>query len=204
MSFNTTNPWKVITKQDRYDNRWVRVTHHDVLTPAGEPGIYGTVHFKHLAVGVVPVDAEGYTWLVGQYRFPLDRYSWEIPEGGGVIGVPACTSAQRELREETGLHAAQWLKLLECDLSNSVTDERAVLFLAWDLTQGAATPEPTEQLQIRRVPLVDAFGMIADGTIRDAMSVLALQAVELLWKNGGLPDIGVPDGHALWRSALRT
>lgn len=197
MNPDTKNPWQVLAKSDRYDNRWMRVTHHDVLTPAGEPGIYGVVHFKHLAVGVVPVDAEGCTYLVGQYRFPLERYSWEIPEGGGVMGVDARESAERELREETGLHAAQWMKVLECDLSNCLTDERAVLFLAWGLTQGAAAPEPTEQLQIRRLPLLDAFGMVADGTIRDAMSVLALQAVQLLWRDGRLPDLGVPAGHPL-------
>ncbi len=197
MGPDTKNPWRVLARRDRYDNRWMRVTHHDVLTPAGEPGIYGVVHFKHLAVGVVPVDAEGCTYLVGQYRFPLERYSWEIPEGGGVMGVDARESAERELREETGLHAAQWMKVLECDLSNCLTDERAVLFLAWGLTQGTAAPEPTEQLQVRRLPLLDAFGMAADGTIRDAMSVLALQSVQLLWKDGRLPDFGVPAGHPL-------
>lgn len=197
MNPDTKNPWQVLAKSDRYDNGWMRVTHHDVLTPAGEPGIYGVVHFKHLAVGVVPVDAEGCTYLVGQYRFPLERYSWEIPEGGGVMGVEARESAERELREETGLYAAQWMKVVECDLSNCLTDERAVLFLAWGLTQGAAAPEPTEQLQVRRLPLLDAFGMVADGTIRDAMSVLALQAVQLLWKDGRLPDLGVPAGHPL-------
>jgi len=197
MKLDAKNPWTVLSKGERYDNKWVRVMHHDVLTPAGEPGIYGVVHFKHLAVGVVPVDAEGCTYLVGQYRFPLERYSWEIPEGGGIMGADPRTSAARELQEETGLCAAHWMKLVECDLSNSVTDEQAVLFLAWGLTHGTATPEPTEDLQVRRLPLIDAFGMVADGMIRDAMSIIALQAVELLWKSGRLPAVGVPDGHPL-------
>ncbi|WP_374449953.1 NUDIX domain-containing protein [Stella sp.] len=181
------NPWTVRRAEVRYDNRWIRVTHHEVLTPAGTPGIYGTVHFKNLAIGVVPVDDQGHTWLVGQYRFPLGTYSWEIPEGGGPHGVPPLESAARELAEETGLVAAGWLPLLEMDLSNSVSDERAIAYLAWDLTQGAAEPEPTEQLRLRRLPLGAAFGLVRDGSIRDALSVAALQALELRWRDGSLP-----------------
>ena len=181
------NPWTVRRAEVRYDNRWIRVTHHDVLTPAGTPGIYGTVHFKNLAIGVVPVDAEGQTWLVGQYRFPLGAYSWEIPEGGGPHGEPPRDSAARELAEETGLAAAGWLPLLEMDLSNSVSDERAIAYLAWDLTQGTARPEPTEQLRLRRLPLRAAFALVRDGGIRDALSVGALQALELRWRDGLLP-----------------
>lgn len=180
-------PWTVLTKRLTYDNRWIRVTHHEVITPAGETGVYGTVHFKHLAIGIVPVDKDGHTYLVGQHRFPLDEYSWEIPEGGGTIGVAPQASAARELREETGLCAGEWHKLLECDLSNSVSDERAMAFLAWELTQGSASPEPTEELAIRRLPLTETFRMVADGAIRDALSVMALQAVQLLHVDKKLP-----------------
>jgi 8-oxo-dGTP pyrophosphatase MutT (NUDIX family) len=186
MTADRKNPWTVLTSQDVYDNAWIRVTHRDVLTPSGNPGIYGTVHFKNWAIGVVPVDAEGCTYLVGQYRFPTDCYSWEIPEGGGTVGVDPLLSAQRELREETGLAAKHWLKLLDCDLSNSVTDERAVAYVAWDLTSGTASPDPTEQLEIRRVPLHAAFAMVASGEIRDALSVLTLQALALRWDDGRL------------------
>lgn len=187
------NPWTVERAEVRYDNRWIRVTHHDVRTPAGTPGIYGTVHFKNVAIGIVPVDADGNTWLVGQYRFPLDAYSWEIPEGGGPHGVPPLESAARELAEETGLVARAWLPLLEMDLSNSVSDERAVAYLAWDLTEGTATPEPTEQLRLRRLPLREAFALVRAGQIRDALSVGALQSLELRWRDGSLP----PAVHAL-------
>lgn len=180
-------PWEVVSRQQLYDNRWIRVTHHEVITPAGGAGIYGTVHFKNVGIGIVPIDAERHTFLVGQYRFPLDTYSWEIPEGGGAIGVDPVESAARELREETGLRAARWQKLLECDLSNSITDERVVGFLAWDLEQGEAVPEPTEQLEIRRLPLVDAFRMVKTGEIRDALSVLTLQAAQLLYLQDRLP-----------------
>jgi 8-oxo-dGTP pyrophosphatase MutT (NUDIX family) len=180
-------PWKIVSRQTSYDNRWIKVTHHEVITPAGESGVYGTVHYKNLAVGVVPVDGQGHTYLVGQHRFPLDEYSWEIPEGGGAPGVDPIQSAARELQEETGLRAGKWQKLREADLSNSVSDERAVTYLAWDLTQGTAAPEPTEQLQIRRLPLSAAYRMVAEGQIRDVMSVFSLQAVQLLWRDGKLP-----------------
>ena len=180
-------PWKIVSRQTSYDNPWIKVTHHEVITPAGGSGVYGTVHYKNLAIGVVPVDAQGHTYLVGQHRFPLDEYSWEIPEGGGAPGVDPIQSAARELQEETGLTASKWQKLREADLSNSVSDERAVTYLAWDLTQGTATPEPTELLQIRRLPLSAAYRMVAEGQIRDVMSVFSLQAVQLLWNDGKLP-----------------
>jgi 8-oxo-dGTP pyrophosphatase MutT (NUDIX family) len=179
-------PWNIVSSREAYDNRWISVTHHDVITPSGGAGIYGTVHFKNKAIGIVPVDAEEHTFLVGQYRFTLDEYSWEIPEGGGPLDVDFLESAKRELQEETGLRAARWHKLVECDLSNSVSDERAVAFLAWQLEQGPSAPEPTEELVVRRVPLVEAFRMVHAGEIRDALSVVALQAVELLVLKGRL------------------
>ena len=173
-------PWQVVSRQQVYDNRWIRLTHHEVINPADQPGIYGTIHFKNQGIGVVPVDAEMHTYLVGQYRFPLDAYSWEIPEGGGLVGTDPQAAAARELAEETGLRAARWQKMVEGDLSNSVTDEQFVGFLAWNLEQGAAAPEPSEELQVRRLPLVDAFAMVEAGEIRDALSILTLQAIELL------------------------
>ena len=181
-------PWEVVSRQRLYDNRWICVTHHEVVTPSGGVGIYGTVHFKNVGVGILPLDAEGHTFLVGQHRFPLDAYSWEIPEGGGMMGVDPVESAARELREETGLRARHWRKLVDCDLSNSITDERVVGFLAWGLEQGEAAPEPTEELAIRRLPLVDAFRMVETGEIRDALSVLTLQAAQLLHLQGRLPS----------------
>ncbi len=180
-------PWTVLSHNVAYDNRWIRVTHHDVRTPHDEPGIYGTVHFKNWAIGIVPVDDEGWTYLVGQHRFPLDNYSWEIPEGGGPLDVEVAVSAARELKEETGLAAAHWQKLVECELSNSVSDERGTAFLAWGLSAGAAEPDPTEQLAVRRLPLSEAFAMAERGEIRDSLSLLALQAVRLLHLSGRLP-----------------
>jgi len=184
----TANPWTTLSSDQHYDNPWITVTEHKVLNPSGNPGIYGTVHFKNLAIGVVPVDAEGCTYLVGQYRYPLGRYSWEIPEGGGRRDVPPLASAKRELLEEVGLVAAGWQEILRMDLSNSVTDEEAICYLAWDLEQRAAEPEDTEQLQIRRLPLREAVGLALAGAITDSMSVAALLRVELMALTGALPE----------------
>ncbi len=187
MTLEKRGPWSITSRREVYDNRWIRVTHHEVIIPTGGTGVYGTVHYKNWAVGIVPVDDEGHTFLVGQYRFPLEAYSWEIPEGGGTIGVEPRESAIRELKEETGLEARHWHQLLRSDLSNSVSDERATAFLAWGLTRGAAEPDPTEQLALRRVPLSEAFRMVAAGEIQDALSILSLQAVQLLHLQGKLP-----------------
>jgi 8-oxo-dGTP pyrophosphatase MutT (NUDIX family) len=181
-------PWSIRSRRTAYDNQWIHVTHHEVTTPGGTEGIYGAVHFKQQGVSVVPVDAEGYTYLVGQYRFMLGRYCWEIPAGGGALDTEPLDVAARELQEETGLRARQWRRLLECDLSSSITDERSVAFLAWDLiTDGDSSPEPTELLTIRRLPLQQAFDMVAEGEIRDAVSVITLQAVRLLQLENRLP-----------------
>lgn len=176
-TFEQINPWTTLTVNEVYDNAWIRVQHRDVLTPTGKPGIYGVVHFKHIAVGVVPIDEEGNTWLVGQYRYPLGRYSWEIPEGGCPEGTDTLETAQRELREETGLYAGYWEKILECDVSNSVTDEMAVLYLARDLSQGPSAPEDTEALQLRKVPIETAITMVMQGEIRDSLSVMGLLTI---------------------------
>lgn len=146
------NPWKTISQETAYENAWIRVEHHDVINPAGNPGIYGKVHYKNTAVSIVAVDSEGYTYLVGQYRYTLNAYSWEVPEGGCSIesGESTLEAAKRELLEETGLVATQWTEIGEVYLSNSVSDERAVMYVAKNLSQQQACPEETEQLKIRR------------------------------------------------------
>lgn len=177
------NPWKTLSSKVQYDNPWIHVVEHKVLNPSGHKGIYGTVHFKNIAVGVVPVDSQGYTWLVGQYRYPLKAYSWEIPEGGGKIGISPLATAKRELKEETGLRARRYQKLLTMHLSNSVTDEWAVIYLATGLTEGEAAPEDDEDLRVKRVPLTTAYRMVLSGKITDSLSVVGLmRAHELLRK----------------------
>jgi 8-oxo-dGTP pyrophosphatase MutT (NUDIX family) len=179
------NPWQTHTNEVRYSNPWIEVTHRQVTNPSGGAGIYGVVHFRNVAIGVVPIDAEGYTWLVGQYRYTLEQYHWEIPEGGCPLGTDLLATAQRELLEETGLKAEEWIPLLETHLSNSVTDEYGACFVARQLTQGEAEPEPTELLQVRRLPLSEAVEMVMRGAITDSLSVMALLKVNE-WMRRGL------------------
>src|SRR5919202_4984629 len=172
------NPWRRVSTRAVYDNPWISVREDAVVRPDGRPGIYGVVHFKNIAVGVLAVEGDE-VYLVGQYRYPLDRYSWEIPEGGCPEGEEPLRAAQRELREETGLEAARWRMLGEAHLSNSVADEYAVWFLATALAPGDVRPEGTERLSVCRVPLHEALSMALDGAITDALSLLALMSYAL-------------------------
>jgi 8-oxo-dGTP pyrophosphatase MutT (NUDIX family) len=176
------NPWKTINQETAYENAWIRVEHHEVLNPAGNPGIYGKVHFKNTAISIVALDSEGFTYLVGQYRYTLNAYSWEVPEGGCSIesGEATLAAAKRELLEETGLVATEWTELGEVYLSNSVSDEKAVMYLAQNLSQHQACPEETEQLKIRKLPLKEAIEMAQNGQITDALSVLTLLKIPAL------------------------
>jgi ADP-ribose pyrophosphatase len=174
------NPWTTLESRKIYENNWISVTEHQVINPSGGSGIYGEIHFRNHAIGILPLDEEMNTWLVGQYRFPLKAYSWEIPEGGGPLGQPMLESAKRELQEETGLIAGSWTELLKMHLSNSVSDEAAVIFIARDLTMGPAAPEETEELVLRKLPFEEAYQMAMDGRITDSMSVAALLKTKLL------------------------
>jgi 8-oxo-dGTP pyrophosphatase MutT (NUDIX family) len=180
------NPWTILGQRAVYDNKWIGVTEYQVLNPSGGEGIYGKVHFKSLAIGILPLDKDLNTWLVGQYRFPLDSYSWEIPEGGGDLLIEPEESARRELLEETGLVAHKWTWLQDLHLSNSVSDEKAILFLARDLEQREAMPEETEDLTVRKIPFAEAFEMVERGEITDAMAVAAIQKVQLMLLAGKL------------------
>jgi 8-oxo-dGTP pyrophosphatase MutT (NUDIX family) len=176
------NPWKTISQETTYENAWIKVEHHEVLNPAGNTGIYGKVHFKNTAISIVPIDSAGFTYLVGQYRYTLNEYSWEVPEGGCSIesGESTLDAAKRELLEETGLVASEWTQLGEVYLSNSVSDEKAVMYVAQNLVQQQACPEETEQLKIRRLPLGEAIEMAKNGSITDALSVLTLLKIPAL------------------------
>jgi 8-oxo-dGTP pyrophosphatase MutT (NUDIX family) len=179
----THNPWQMLSTEPKYENPWIRVREDQVLNPKGGAGIYGVVSMRNKAIGIVPIDAEGNTWLVGQYRYTLNEYSWEIPMGGGLLDVEITESAQRELREETGLLAARWTCIARLHTSNSVTDEEGFVFLAEDLTQSEWEPEETEDLRLWKLPLEQAVALAMNNEITDAISVAGLLKAEKVLAN---------------------
>lgn len=168
------NPWKTKKTIAIYENPWIKVEENQIINPAGKDGIYGTVHFKNRAMAIIPIDSNGNTWLVGQFRYCLNEYSWEIPMGGGLIGFDFLESAKRELKEETGLIADKWTELLKIHTSNSVTDEVGVVYLAENLTEGEAEFEETEILQIKKMPFKEALEMVMSGEITDSISLAGI------------------------------
>jgi len=180
------NPWKTLESEIKYDNNWIRLTEHQVINPSGGKGIYGEVHFKNYAIGILPLDEDYNTWLVGQYRYPLKAYSWEIPEGGGPLGEEPIESARRELLEETGMSAKNWKEIQRMHLSNSVSDELSIIYIATDLIQGIPMPEETEQLIVKKMPFEDVYQMVLNGEITDSMSVAAVLKAKLMMLNGEL------------------
>ncbi len=180
------NPWIIQGEKNIYDNPWISLTEYDVLNPSGNKGIYGKIHFKNIAVGIAALDAEMNIYLVGQFRFATDSYSWEIPEGGSPVGIDPLEGGKRELLEETGLHADHWQPILQMHLSNSVSDELAIVYLATGLTQHEAEPEETEQLVVKKIPVEEAYRMVEKGIITDSISVAALLKIKLLLAEGKL------------------
>ena len=172
-------PWTRTSRAVGYENPWITVWHDEVDRPDGSPGIYGVVHFANVAVGVVVLDADERVLLVGQHRYTLDAYSWEIPEGGVPDGESAIEGARRELREETGVEADDWRELVRFHLSNSVSDESGVVFVARATSHGEADPEPSEALAVRWIALDEALAMTMDGRITDAITIMGLQRVAL-------------------------
>jgi len=169
------NSWQTLSSEEKYDNRWINVTEYKVINPAGGQGIYGKVHFKNKAIGIVALDEEANTWLVGQWRYTLNEWSWEIPEGGGALDTDPIESAMRELKEETGLMAKKWSMIQRAHLSNSVSDEEGFLFLAEELVQQENDLEDTEaDMKVWKLPFKEALQMALDGKITDSLSVMGL------------------------------
>lgn len=175
------NSWQTLSSEEKYDNRWINVTEYQVINPAGGKGIYGKVHFKNKGIGIVAFDNDENTWLVGQWRYTLDEWCWEIPEGGGALNTDPIESAKRELKEETGLVAERWTMIQRAYLSNSVSDEEGFLFLAEDLTQQESELEDTEaDLKVWKLPFKDALQMVLTGKITDSLSVMGILKVARL------------------------
>ncbi len=168
------NPWKCLSTRKIYENAWIRIEEDQVIRPNGSEGIYGRVHMNNKAIGIIPLADNMDIWLVGQYRYTIDEYSWEIPAGGGPFEEDILVTAQRELKEETGLTANEWLPLMRIHTSNSLTDEEAFIYLAKDLEEGETDFDETEELKIWRLQLSDALQMVMDGLITDSMSVAGI------------------------------
>lgn len=186
MGVNQSNPWTIKQQQVVYDNPWIAVVHHNVTNIAGNDGVYGVVQFKNLALGILVLNEFNETWLVGQYRFPMDKYTWEIPEGGGLKGVEPLVSAKRELEEETGIRAANWELIQEMQLSNSATDELAYIYLARELSFTTPKPDEGEALEVKKLPFEEAYQMVLRGDITDSLSVAAILKVKLMFLTGKL------------------
>lgn len=148
------NPWKTISSTQIYESPWILLQVDDVINPAGKKSTYSITKFKKLAVGVLPIDQDGFTYIVGQWRYPFAKYTWEIPEGGGDFGVDPQISGARELKEETGIEAKHWEKIVEMDMSNSATNEVAHIYLATELTFGASQPDEDEEIELKKYILM--------------------------------------------------
>jgi 8-oxo-dGTP pyrophosphatase MutT (NUDIX family) len=178
------NPWETKSSEVKYDNPWIKVTEHQTINAEGGNGIYGVVHYKNIAIGIIPLDENYNTWLVGQYRYPLQQYSWEICEGGGLHNEGVLDSAKRELKEELGIKANDWTKIMELHLSNSVSDEIGAIFIAKDLSYFDPEPEEGEVLQIKKIPFKKVYKMVMNGEITDSLTVSGVLKTKLLIDKG--------------------
>lgn len=180
------NPWKTLTSESVYESAWIEVVKHDVLSPVGKPALYSVVKFKNLAIGILALDENYNTWLVGQWRYPINEYAWEIPEGGGHLEVDPLESAKRELKEETGIVAKEFKELMRLHLSNSATNELAIVFVAKNLVFEEAEPEESEVLQIKKLHINEAYNWVMNGKITDAISVAAILKTKTLMDKGDI------------------
>ena len=184
MKDNTKNPWKTLKSEVKYDNPWIKITEHQTVNTDGGDGIYGVVHFKNIAIGIIPLDEDYNTWLVGQYRYPLQQYSWEICEGGGLHDIDILDSAKRELLEELGIKANSWTNIMDMHLSNSVSDEKGVIYIAKGLSYYEPEPEEGEVLQLKKISFEEVYQMIMEGEITDSLTVAGILKTKLLIDKG--------------------
>lgn len=187
MSDPAFNPWQTLATSIVHEDDWMQLRLSEVVNPKGQRTQYRVVHYKFRAIAVLPIAADGSTVLVGQYRYPLERYSWEPPGGGGALDEAPEVSAARELAEETGLRARHVQQVLRMDVSNGITDEQAHCFLAWGLEQGTAQPDESEVLRLRRLPFREVVAMTLRGEITEAVSVALVLRVHQMVASGEAP-----------------
>lgn len=170
----TKQPWKKLGSKIVYDNPWIRVEEHQVINPSGAESLYGKVCFKNRAVAILALDEARNLFLVGQHRYTLDEYAWELPMGGAPDNEDVLTAAKRELKEETGISASTWHEVMRLHTSNCITDELGLVYLARGLSHGEPQAEPTEDLTVRKLPLEDAVDWVLEGRITDAISAAGI------------------------------
>ena len=181
-------PWRDAGSTTTFENPWLRLTRHEATAPTGMKADYVVMRPKNLSVGVLPLHADGTVTLVGQQRFALMNWSWEMPEGGAPFDEDPLEGAKRELAEEAGLAAAHWREVLKVEMSNSITDERAMAWVAWELTPVPVAPDPTEIIRVARVPFGDLLKEIQRGSIRDMFTVATALRAYHMAREGELPS----------------
>lgn len=176
--------WKTKSSKLVYDNRWIELEEFQVIDPSGKDTIYSVLNLKSIAVGIIPLDEDLNTWIVGQHRFPFNDYFWEIVEGGGDRNVSTLDSAKRELQEETGIKANKWTELLDMVTSNCATSEKAVVYVARDLSFGEAQPDDEEDLKVLKLPFNELYERALNGEIKDGISLAAIFKLKVLIDKG--------------------
>ena len=179
--------WTLKDRETAFRNSWIAVERIDATDPGGQPAEYGVVRFANLAIGIVPYE-NGRIWLVGQSRVPFERYSWEIPAGGGDKANPL-DAAHRELAEETGFRADRMEVITKLQMSNSVTDEEAIIYLATGLTKGETNFESSEDISLVSMTLDEGLELIEAGELVDGLTVTALYKLALMRAKGKLDGL---------------
>jgi len=180
-------PWRDAGSTTLFENPWMRLTRHDATAPTGHKADYVVMRPQNMSVGVLPLHADGTVTLVGQQRFALMNWSWEMPEGGAPFSEDPLEGARRELAEEAGLAAAQWRLAYRAEMTNSITDERAMAWLAWDFTEVPIAPDETEIIRVARVPFGDLLREIGRGSIRDMFTLATALRAYHMAREGELP-----------------
>jgi len=173
------NPYTVLGRQHLYSSPWIRLREDRFRHRRGAEGLYVVCGFQRIACGVLALDDQDRVILVGQWRYPLEAYSWEVPEGGGDITESPFEAIRRELAEEAGLSAGTWEPLAFFHASNSSTEEEAFLFLATGLEVATGhRPEDDEELLVHREPFQDCLARVLRGELTDSLTVMALLTLQ--------------------------
>jgi 8-oxo-dGTP pyrophosphatase MutT (NUDIX family) len=183
MKSEEENPFKKVATKAVYENPWIKVREDQIINPSGNPGIYGVVEFKKVAIAILPLDENNNTWIVGQYRYPHDTYEWEIPEGGCELGEDPLDTAKRELLEETGIIAGDYEKILDMQLSNSTTNEISISYIARNLSFSQCQPEETEVLKVKKIPFETLKQMVINNEIRDSLTIATVLKADQIINN---------------------